>query len=145
MNVNQEQQIRSGISWASRLTDVNRVGYAHGMTETMYVRFGQAPESGRSANAETEGVEAGVSCYRAEWQSSGRDIICITVADEASAMTSQLLMQDRPLYLIEGERLDVLGGDREPLLTNITACIPLDGVEHITYCVDDEDDFEDEA
>ncbi|MFF3867337.1 hypothetical protein [Micromonospora sp. NPDC001898] len=115
------------------------------MTETMYVRFGEAPESGRSANFETDATEAGVSCYRAEWQSTDRDVICITVADEASAMTSRLLMQDRPLFLIEGTRLDVLGGDREPLLTNITACTKLDGVEIINYCIEDEDDFEDEA
>lgn len=120
------------------LTYVNRVGYAHGMTETMYVRFGQAPESGRSANFETEATEAGVSCYRAEWQSTDRDVICIYVADEASAATAGFLEQDRPIYLIEGERLDVLGGDREPLLTNVTACVELDGVEIVNYCIEEE-------
>lgn len=104
----------------------------------MYVRFGRAPESGRSANFETEQTEAGVSCYRAEWQSTDRDVICVTVADEASAATAGFLEQDRPLYLIDGDRLDVLGGDGEPLLANIRSCVELDGIEIINYVIEDE-------
>lgn len=108
--------------------------------DTMYVRFGQAPENGQSANHDTDTTEAGVSCYRAEWQSSDRDIICITVADAASAATAGFLEQSRPLHLIDGDRLDVLGGDGEPLLTNIRSCVELDGVEVINYCIDGDDD-----
>lgn len=103
---------------------------------TMFVRFGEAPESGRSTNAETEQPEAGVSCYRAEWQSSDRDVICLIVPDEASATTAAML-EDRPLYLIEGDLLDERGGDGEPLLTGVT-CTELDGVEVINYAIDGE-------
>lgn len=108
------------------------------MAADLYVRFGAAPESGRSANAEADALEAGVSCYRAEWQSTDRDVICVFVADQASAATAGFLERDRPLYLVEGERLDVLGGDGEPLLANVAACVELDGVEVVNYCIERE-------
>lgn len=103
----------------------------------MFVRFGDAPATGRSTNAETDELEAGVSCYRAEWQSGDRDIICIYVADTASAATAGFLEQERPLYLVKGTRLDALGSDGEPLLTDVT-CVELDGVEVVNFCIEAE-------
>lgn len=100
---------------------------------TMYVRFGAAPESGFSMNAETGVAEAGVSCYRAEWQSTDRDVICLIVPNNESATTAAML-EDRPLYLIKGTPAGI-GSDGEPLLTDVT-CTPLDGVEIINYVVD---------
>jgi hypothetical protein len=108
------------------------------MTQTMYVRFGEAPASGQSANAETDELEAGVSCYRAEWQNSDRDVICLYVPNDESAGTAGCLEGRRPLYLVEGELVGT-GGDGEPLLTNVT-CIELDCVEVINYCIEADDE-----
>ena len=105
------------------------------MTETMYVRFGNLPEGGRSWNDEAEEYEAGVSVYRAEWQSSDKDIICVTVPADHCIFTVRQV-EDRPVYIVTGDLLDERGGDGEPLLTNCTAT-EHGPVEVVTYCVED--------
>jgi hypothetical protein len=106
------------------------------MTQTMYVRFGTAPEGGRSANAETDELEAGVSCYRAEWQSADRDVICLYVPSDICIGTISQV-EDRPVYILTGDLLDEVGGDGEPLMTNCAAEL-VGPVEVINYCVDGE-------
>lgn len=105
------------------------------MTETMYVRFGQAPESGYSYNAETDQPEAGVSVYRAEWQSSDKDVICVYVPSDACVFTLNEI-QDRPVYLVEGDLLAEVGGDGELLVTNVRTTLHGE-VEIVNYAVDE--------
>lgn len=100
----------------------------------MYVRFGEAPASGRSWNTETDTAEAGVSCYRAYWQDDEQHIISISVPDEGSMAQINMLLADRPLYLIKGDEIGA-GSDGEPVLA-ATGCTELDTVEVIYYCVE---------
>jgi hypothetical protein len=105
------------------------------MTEAMYIRFGEAPASGRSYNFETDGDEAGISCYRADWQSTDRDVVCVYVPSDACIGTISEI-EDRPVYIIEGDLLDQVGGDGEPLMTNATTTL-VGPVGIINYCVEE--------
>ncbi|MBX6750942.1 MAG: hypothetical protein IRY85_14930 [Micromonosporaceae bacterium] len=103
---------------------------------TMYIRFGDLPEGGKSYNNETGTYEAGVSCYRAEWQSSDRDVICVSVPSDICIGTINQIA-DRPVYIVTGDLLDERGGDGEPLLINVTAEY-VGPVEIVNYCVDED-------
>lgn len=107
------------------------------MTETMYVRFGALPEGGRSVNDESGELEAGVSCYRAEWQSSDRDIICVSIPSDICIGTINQI-EDRPVYVITGDLLDERGGDGEPLLANVCVVEVIDPVEVVNYSIEEE-------
>lgn len=105
------------------------------MTE-MHIRFGAAPESGYSHNALTETTEAGVSCYRARLNNDG-DILTLLVPHEGMAWEAMRLWGTRDgIYRIDGT---VCGtdGDGEPVLTNITACTLLNGIEDVQYDIQD--------
>lgn len=99
----------------------------------MFVRFGDLPEGGRSRNEETGDLEAGVSVYRGEWQSSDHDVLCVTLANEGDVIQLRQL-DDRPIFLVEGEEAGT-GSDGEPLLANATAT-PLDGVEVVNWVIE---------
>lgn len=99
----------------------------------MYIRFGAAPETGRSWNDEAQAPEAGVSVYRAEWQSTDHDVICVEVPSDACIGTLNAI-EDRPVYLVTGELLDERGGDGEPLMANVT-CTLVGPVEVVNYVV----------
>jgi hypothetical protein len=86
----------------------------------MYIRFGRLPENGRSWNDETQDWEAGVSVYRAEWQSTDKDVVCVEVPSEACVGTIHGI-QDRPVYIVVGTLLNRVGGDGEPLMTDCAA------------------------
>jgi hypothetical protein len=103
------------------------------MTETMYVRFGALPEGGRSWNDEAEDWEAGVSVYAAEWQSTDKDIICVSIPTEGCVGTINGV-QNRPVYIVTGDLLDECGGDGETLMANCTATLH-GPVEVINYVV----------
>ncbi len=90
------------------------------MTKTMYVRFGALPESGRSWNDEAGAEEAGVSVYRAEWQSTDKDVICVFVPSDVCIGTISQC-EDRPVYVVTGDVLTERGGDGEILMTNCAA------------------------
>lgn len=89
------------------------------MTE-MYIRFGDLPTDGRSWNDDIQDHEPGVSVYRAEWQSSDRDVVCVEIPRGAEAGTIDMVA-DRPVYVITGDLLDQRGGDGEPLMANCHA------------------------
>lgn len=104
------------------------------MTE-MHIRFGDAP-TGASHNEATGRDEAGVSCYLARLNDD-RDILTVIVPDQASADTALYLWAQRgDIYHITGTICGT-GGDGEPLLTDITACTLLDGVEDVQYDIQD--------
>lgn len=105
------------------------------MTETMYVRFGNLPEVGQSRNDDTGELEAGVSVYRAEWQSSDRDVICVSIPSDACVGTISVV-EDRPVYIVTGDLLDEVGGDGEPLMTNAVATLH-GPVEVVNYVVEE--------
>lgn len=102
----------------------------------MYVRFGALPETGRSRNDETGAFEAGVSVYRAEWQSSDKDVICISVPNEGCIIGTTRQIEDRPLYIVTGDVLDERGSDGEPLMTGCAATLH-GPVEIVNYAVED--------
>jgi hypothetical protein len=104
------------------------------MTEPMYVRFGDLPEGGRSWNDEAGQYEAGASCYRAEWQSGDKDILCVVIPDEICVGTINALA-DRPVYIVTGDLLGERGGDGEPLMANATATLH-GPVEVVTWVVE---------
>jgi hypothetical protein len=110
-----------------------------GMTETspMYIRFGGLPEDGRSWNDDLQQHEPGVSVYRAEWQSSDRDIVCVEVPRGAEIGTVDLVA-DRPVYVVTGDLLGWRGGDGEPLLTNCRVVEVLPPVEAVTYSYEED-------
>ncbi len=99
----------------------------------MHIRFGAAPTTGHSWNDDTQAPEAGVSVYRAEWQSSDRDVICVELPSDTCIGTLNAI-EDRPVYVITGDLLDERGGDGELLMTN-TTCTLVGPVEVVTYTV----------
>ncbi len=105
------------------------------MTETMYVRFGALHESGRSWNDEAQTEEVGVSVYRAEWQSTDKDVICVFVPSDTCIGTISGV-EDRPVYVVTGDVLTERGGDGEILLTNCTAT-EHGPVEVVNYVVEE--------
>lgn len=99
----------------------------------MYIRFGDAPLDGHSRNDETGELEAGVSCYRAEWQDAEHDVICVELpSDTCIGTLSQC--DSRPVYLVEGELLAAVGGDGEPLMSNVKTTY-VGPVEVVNYVV----------
>lgn len=103
------------------------------MTE-MFIRFGEAPATGRSWNDDEQRDEAGVSCYRAEWQSGDHDVICVTVPSDTCIGTIDAI-SDRPVYIVTGDLLTEVGGDGEPLMANATATL-VGPVEVVNYVVE---------
>lgn len=99
----------------------------------MYIRFGDLPANGRSLNQDTDTLEAGVSVYEAQWQSSDRDIVCVTVPSDSCIFTLNAI-EDRHVYIVTGTLLDERGGDGELLMANATAEL-VGPVETVNYCV----------
>lgn len=104
-------------------------------TTPMYIRFGDAPTSGQSYNAGTDQPEAGVSVYEAEWQSSDKSVICVVIPSDVCVFTLNAI-EDRPVYLVEGDLLDERGGDGELLMANVRTALH-GPVEVVTYVVDE--------
>jgi hypothetical protein len=102
----------------------------------MFIRFGNLPQSGHSRNADLADYEAGISVYRAEWQSSDHDVICVEIPRGAEAGTIDQVA-DRPVYVITGDLLDGCGGDGEPLMANCHAQL-VGPVEVVNYVISDE-------
>lgn len=101
----------------------------------MYIRFGALPENGRSWNDDLGTEEAGVSVYRAEWQSTDRDVVCVTIPSDICVGTIGQI-EDRPVYIVTGILLDRVGGDGEPLMADATAEL-VGTVEVVTYCIEE--------
>lgn len=81
------------------------------------VRFGRLPKGGQSWNHRDDRSEAGVSVYDA-WRLPGdRYVLDLRGVDACSAM----FIVDRPLYRVNGVRIDATGADGEPLLVNTRA------------------------
>jgi len=84
-------------------------------TTPCYVRFGAAPESGRSRNCRDNLAEPGVSVFRAR---RGRGVLVIELStnDETGSL---LALQGRPIYLATGTEAGT-GSDGEPCLTAVS-------------------------
>lgn len=87
--------------------------------ELAYVRFGDLPPNGRSSIFDGDNgkiaEEAGVSVYEAVLTSGDYRILVPSPAYYSTFTTMLWLHEDRPLYLVEGERIGT-GCDGEPLL-----------------------------
>lgn len=83
--------------------------------ERTYVRFGDVPKGGRSYNYMDDRPEAGVSVYPAYRLPDGSIVADLTHGG-LSGSWFMLSSDNRPLYEVEGEVLDELGSDGEPLL-----------------------------
>jgi hypothetical protein len=106
--------------------------------DEMHIRFGALPETGRSHNQETDQPEAGVSVYRAWWESDDRTIVSIELASHAAYAGGNIGgLFDRPVYIITGDLLDARGGDGEPLMVNCRAEL-VGQVEVVNYTIEDE-------
>lgn len=79
--------------------------------ERGFVRFGNLPEGGRSRNHRDDRLEAGVSCFDAEFSPSGAYRLLLTPVLEVSFFS----VSDRPAFRLYGERVGT-GADGEPLL-----------------------------
>ncbi len=99
----------------------------------MFIRFGDLPAGARSRNDDTGELEAGVSVYRAAWDSPDHDILSVELCSWGDVMQLHAL-QERPPYLVEGDEVGV-GSDGEPVLANVTATL-LEGVEAVHYSID---------
>lgn len=99
----------------------------------MYVRFGTLPEGGHSRNDETGELEAGVSVYRAAWQSSDHDVLSVKLCSDGDVIQLRTL-ENRPIYLVDGEEIGV-GSDGEPLLANATQTL-VEGVKVVNYSIE---------
>ncbi len=103
--------------------------------DVMYIRFGDLPETGRSWNDELGGEEAGISVYRAEWQSTDRDVVCVTIPSDICVGTINQI-EDRPVYIVTGRLLDQVGADGEPLMADATAEL-VGPVDAVTYVIEE--------
>jgi len=83
--------------------------------EEIFVRYGLPPISGRSRNAATQRLEAGVSVLPATRDRKGRVRIDGRGIDPGWMMYRQMGLC---LYEVTGIELDVMGGDGEPLLSH---------------------------
>ena len=109
------------------------------MTETMYIRFGDIPETGYSWNAATDTAEAGVSVYRAWWAcSSDRDVVTIEVATDAAYVGGvETGLFERPVYIVTGNLLRERGGDGELLMAPGCRAEYVGPVEVVNYVIED--------
>lgn len=106
------------------------------MTEPMYIRFGAPPASGRSWNDEDQREEAGVSVYRAEWQSTDRDVICVAIPSDTCIGTLNQC-DERPVYIVTGRILAERGGDGELLMADVEVLDVVDPAEVVNYVVEE--------
>lgn len=94
--------------------------------QSLYLRSGMPPASGRSYNHRDNRAEAGVSVYRAWYLVSTRELV-VDVADMDMVSSMFILFDgDRPLYEVAGTELaGTRGSDGEPLLAEVTSARPL--------------------
>lgn len=73
-----------------------------------FLRFGAPPASGHSQNFAENTLEAGISCYRLKKNT-------ITPTARELSTLADIISENRPLYLIEGEEIG-FGADGEPVI-----------------------------
>jgi len=105
----------------------------------LYIRFGAPPVVGRSWNDDAQEYEPGVSVYRAEWQSTDRDVVCVYVPPGAGDGTLDLIA-DRPVYIVTGTLLGQRGGDGEPLMAPGCRAEYVGPVEIVNYVIEEEEE-----
>jgi hypothetical protein len=86
------------------------------MSETVYVRFGDLPKSGRSWNWLTKEWERGVSVYEAIIR-DGKPLLILPSPALPVAQSVCHCLQ-RPAYRVTGDVVG-RGGDGEPVLANV--------------------------
>jgi len=109
--------------------------------ESVYIRFGDVPESGRSVSAIDGRTEAGVSVYEATIESVPADV------DEPGMfcpfgpkLLQVILLAQRETYLVTGTEVG-RGTDGEPLLEDVDVVAPLTKRSGMSgWVIEDEDD-----
>jgi hypothetical protein len=86
-----------------------------------YIRFGDFPKGGKSKNYATGEMEIGVSAYPAKWniQKNKWEIIENQLEEFAAldSLTYEIKIgEGRTVYLVQGQELNDLGSDGEPML-----------------------------
>jgi hypothetical protein len=86
-----------------------------------YIRFGDLPKGGKSKNYATNEMEIGISSYPVKWNiEKNKWEIIEDQLEEFSALHSLIyditIGEGRPVYLIQGQELNDLGSDGEPML-----------------------------
>ena len=86
-----------------------------------YIRFGDFPKGGKSKNYATGEIEIGVSAYPVKWniQKNKWEIVEEQLEEFAALynLTYDITIgEGRPVYLVQGQELDDLGSDGEPML-----------------------------
>lgn len=93
----------------------------------VYVRFGDIPKGGFSTDWSSGKREKGVSVFRGKILENG-DIMPLPYTNQE--LGSLLTMNERPLYVIEGEEAGV-GADGEPVLVNAKKFKPKDAAKRL--------------
>lgn len=103
-----------------------------GSREQVYLRFGEPPESGISRNGIglTRGYEAGVSCYLGWRVRTAKGSVSYVIDIPRELRAQQLIrqgqylvimvMEGRPVYVLEGGEDVGVGADGEPVLAGAT-------------------------
>lgn len=93
----------------------------------VYIRFGDIPESGQSTDWSSGRKEKGVSVFRGKILPNGE---ILPLPGTNQELGSLLTMNDRPLYVIEGEEVGT-GADGEPVLANAKQYKPKDAAKRL--------------
>lgn len=91
------------------------------ISDKYYIRFGDLPKGGKSKNYATNEMEIGISAYPVKWNiEKNKWEIIEEQLEEFSALHSLTyditIGEGRPVYLIQGQELNDLGSDGEPML-----------------------------
>jgi len=91
------------------------------IADAYYIRFGDLPKGGKSKNYATNEMEIGISAYPVKWNiEKNKWEIIETQLEEFEALHSLTyditIGEGRPVYLIQGQELNDLGSDGEPML-----------------------------
>ena len=95
--------------------------------DTIYVRFGDLPKSGKSHNYLTKGDEKEVSCYEALLR-DGKLILLLPTPSIAVAQSMHEVFS-RPAFLVRGALVG-FGGDGEPVLQDCDIVAPIAKVSY---------------
>ena len=95
--------------WAGRLND---------LSATLYIRYGDIPQGGRSKNYATGQWENGISVYAAKYDIETGAIVFDDEAGVHNPGTLAYLMDDRTPHLVTGQEIGT-GSDGEMLLRKV--------------------------
>lgn len=122
------EKLMAGSRALSKPSIFGRIGDEHPdsykskfIADAYYIRFGDLPKGGKSKNYATNEMEIGISAYPVKWNiEKNKWEIIEEQLEEFSALHSLTyditIGEGRPVYLIQGQELNDLGSDGEPML-----------------------------